>query len=490
MSLRTTAALAALLVPLAASAADEKPTRPNVLFIAIDDLNDWIGSLGGHPQTKTPNLDRLAKRGVNFTKAYCSAPVCNPSRASLMSGLRPSTTGVYQNSQPWRPAMPDRVCLQQLFMAQGYDAVGSGKIYHEAYAEPENWTHYAKQHPDPKPSQQVLSDPHSHAGGIIWGKLDGVTDDQMNDYDIASDAIDYLGKPHDKPFFLACGLHRPHMPWQVPTKYYDMFPLDSIQTPEVPDDDLADVPPAGVRMAKPDGDHSNILKSDNWKQAVQAYLAAIAFADAQAGRLIDALDESEHAKNTIVILWGDHGWHLGEKHHWRKFTVWEEAARAPLMVTVPGMTKPESICERTVEFVHIYPTLVELCGLTPPDKLDGVSFVSLLKDPKAPWGRPAVTTYGRGNHGVRSERWRYIRYADGGEELYDHDADPNEWKNLASDSKYRGVMAELAAYLPRIDAPDAPHGRAGGKGDEGDGDASPPKRNRNNSRNRNRTSSE
>ena len=452
--MRTTLSLLFLIAAVPAAAAE----RPNVLFIAVDDLNDWIGSLGGHPQTKTPNLDRLAQRGVNFTRAYCSAPACNPSRASLMSGLRPVTSGVYLNSQPWRPAMPDAMTLQQLFSSHGYESVGYGKIYHGRYNQPGDWDEYESPERSPEPSAEVKEDPHSRAGGIVFGRLDE-SDDAMGDYKNISKGIDYLNRSHDKPFFLACGLTRPHMPWQVPAKYYEMFPLDSIELPRVPDDDLADVPDAGLRMAKPDGDHATILETDNWKYAVQAYLASIAFADAQIGRLIDALDNSEHAGNTIVILWGDHGWHLGEKQHWRKFALWEEATRAPLMVVVPGMTKPGGVCERTVEFIHIYPTLAELCGLKAPDNLDGTSFVSLLKDPQAEWKHPALTTHGRGNHALRTQRWRYIRYADGSEELYDHENDPNEWTNLATDSKYRDVLDGLRKHLPASEAQNAKSNR-------------------------------
>ncbi|HEX6987391.1 MAG TPA: sulfatase-like hydrolase/transferase, partial [Planctomycetaceae bacterium] len=231
MSVRSAVAVAVLVSSvLPASAAQAGRQRPNVLFIAVDDLNDWIGSLGGHPQTRTPNLDRLAKRGVNFTRAYCSAPACNPSRASLMTGLRPSTTGVYHNNQPWRPAMPEAVTLQQLFRDHGYEAVGFGKIYHGAFSEKEGWDEYQSPAPYPSPSPEVANDPHSRAGGIVFGRLD-VPDEETGDYVNVSRGIDYLKRPHDKPFFLAVGLTRPHMPWQVPAKYYEMFPLDSIVLP-------------------------------------------------------------------------------------------------------------------------------------------------------------------------------------------------------------------------------------------------------------------
>ncbi len=428
--------------------------KPNVLFIAVDDLNDWVSCLGGHPQCKTPNIDRLAAKGLLFTRSHCAAPACNPSRAALMTGVRPFTSGVYHNPQPWRKAMPDVVTLPQHFMAHGYEAVGSGKIYHGAFPDPASWNDYLEKGGDPKPVPDVLKDPHSRAGGIVWGVLD-VENQAMNDYKMGNYAIEYLKRKHDKPFFLACGIFKPHMPWQVPRKYYDMYPLESIQLPKTLATDLDDVPPAGRKIAKPQGDHRTILKTDNWKYAVQGYLASIAFADEMVGRVVRALEDSPYADNTIIVLWGDHGWHLGEKQHWRKFALWEEATRAPLMITAPGVTSPNSVCERTVDFMNVYPTLAELCGLPIPEHAEGVSMLPLLKDPAMKWDRPAITTHGRNNHAIRSERFRYIHYADGSEELYDHNADPLEWKNLADDPKFADAKAELAKWLPKKNAPDA-----------------------------------
>ncbi len=355
------------------------------------------------------------------------------------------------------------VTLNELFRKNGYETVGYGKIFHGAYNEDRGWDEYESPENYPKPSPEVANDPHSRAGGIVFGKLDA-SDEEMGDFKNISKGIKYLSEKHDKPFFLACGLTRPHMPWQVPSKYYDMFPLDSIQLPKVPADDLKDIPQAGLKVAKPDGDHANVLRTENWAYAVQAYLASIAFADAQIGRLMDAFDKSTYADNTVVILWGDHGWHLGEKQHWRKFALWEEATHAPLMVSVPGLTKPGSVCDQPMEFVHIYPTLADLCGLEPPKNLDGKSFASLLKNPGAEWDAPALTTHGRNNHALRTSRWRYIRYADGSEELYDHEADPNEWTNLATVSRHRDTIETLRSSLPEVNAKDAP--RRGG-GEEG-----------------------
>ncbi len=428
--------------------------KPNVLFIAVDDLNDWISPLEGYPGCKTPNLERLAARGMTFKNAYCAAPACNPSRASLMTGIRPWTSGVYVNPQPWRPAMPDAVTLPQHFTKHGYHSVGAGKIFHGGYEDAASWEDYLKQKGDPKPTKAVIDDPHSKAGGIVWGVLD-VKDEEMNDYLTASYAVDYLATEHDKPFFLACGIFRPHMPWQVPRKYYEMYPLDQIKRPYVPDGDLIDIPQAGNKMAGPDGDHAKIVETDNWEHAVQAYLASITFADAQIGRVLDALEASEFNDNTIVVLWGDHGWHLGEKEHWRKFALWEEATRVPFFVAAPGVTQPGSVCARTVDLMSVYPTLCELCDLPITEQLNGVSILPLLKDSRAEWNRPAITTHGRGNHAVRSETFRYIRYADGSEELYDHANDQGEFTNLADVEKYASVKEEHAKWIPKKEAQNA-----------------------------------
>ncbi|WP_165246350.1 sulfatase [Paludisphaera soli] len=422
--------------------------KPNVLFIAVDDLNHWVGHLGRNPQTITPNIDRLASRGVRFTRAYCAAPLCNPSRAALMSGLRPTTTGVYQNDEDWRPAISRDLPLTTAFREGGYEVLGAGKIYHEAYNRRDEYDDYlADSGRDPKPTGDV------GVGGIKFAPLDDAKDEDLREWKIVQYGIDQLERKHDRPFFLAVGLHKPHMPWNVPRKYYDLHPLDSIQLPPHREDDLDDVPPAGRRMAKPNGDHKAMLESGRWKEAVQAYLAAISYADAMIGRLIDGLDRSAYRDDTIVVLWGDHGWHLGEKSHWRKFALWEEATRAPLIWVAPGVTTPGSVCERTVDFMSLYPTLTDLCGIETPKHVEGPSFRSLLKDPASAWDRPALTTFGRGNHAVRSEGWRYIRYADGSEELYDEAADPYEWTNLAAAPEHAARKSELAKWLPKSDAP-------------------------------------
>lgn len=441
---------AALALPrLAQAAAGAEGKKPNVLFIAIDDLRDWVGYLGRNNQTRTPNLDHLAARGVWFTRDYCAAPVCNPSRAALMSGLRPFTTGVYENNNDWRTVIPESLPLTTQFRKAGYFVCGSGKIYHEAYPRRSEWDDYLmKPGADPAPKGEDTG-----VGGIKFAPLD-CTDEEMMDYRIVNYGIEQLQKKQDKPLFLAVGLKKPHMPWNVPRKYYDMFPLETIQLPPYKEDDLNDIPPAGVRMARPEGDHAKMLESGRWKEAVRAYLATIAFSDAMLGRLIDAFDKSEFKDNTIICLWSDHGWHLGEKHHWRKFALWEEATRAPHIWIVPGLTKPNQKCERTIDYMTIYPTLMDLCGLPTPGHVQGKSIRALLANVSAPWAEPAITTYKFKNHTIRSEGWRYIRYANGDEELYDETKDPNEWTNLATKEEYAGKKAELAKWLPKEDHPD------------------------------------
>jgi len=433
-----------------------------VLFVAVDDLNDWTGFLGGHPDARTPNLDRLAGRGVVFGRAYCSAPACNPSRASLLTGVGPSTSGVYHNDQPWRPVLRDAVTLPEHFRAAGYHVAGGGKIFHNSFNDPSVWDEWHRAGPggQPVPERRPVNGIPG-AGHFDWGPVDA-DDTALPDFRTVSWAIETLGRAHDRPLFLAVGLIRPHLPWYVPRKYFEAFPLPTIRRPDVLLDDLADIPEAGRAIARPGGDHRKVVAAGQWDRAVQGYLASIAFADAQIGRLLDALDASPGGRDTIIVLWGDHGWHLGQKEHWRKFALWEEATRVPLLVVAPGVTQPGTRCLRTVSLLDLYPTLNDLCGLERNPALEGESLLPLLRDPTAPRRTPAITTHGRNNHAVRTERWRYIRYADGSEELYDHDADPHEWTNLAAESRWDEVRRDLARNLPARNAPDAP--RQGGAG--------------------------
>ncbi|MDB6029387.1 MAG: arylsulfatase family protein [Verrucomicrobiales bacterium] len=440
--------LSTLLIVFTSGAAIAAPTvaKPNVLFIAVDDLNHWVGYTGRNPQVKTPNIDRLSKMGVSFTAASCAAPVCNPSRAALMSGLRPSTTGVYDNGQNWKKAIPEGRGLSFAFKQAGYYVAGAGKIYHGDTFYPSEWDDYMK---------RIGNDEEQHGPKGVT-KLEAfhtplqhdLKDQDLADWGITDYAIEQLGKKHDRPFFLACGLHKPHLPWVVPRKYYDLFPLESIQLPPHRDDDLKDVPKAGVRMAHT-AEHAEIVKNDRWKSAVQSYLAAIAYTDMNVGRLLDALEKSAYRDNTIIVFFGDHGWHLGEKQHWRKFALWEEAVRAPFIWRVPGLTKSGTLCDRPVDFMSMYPTLCELAGIPIPKHVEGKSIKSLLADPKAEWATPGLCTYGYQNHTVRTEQWRYIRYANGDEELYDHTKDPYEWTNLAGKAELNSVKKQLAESFPK-----------------------------------------
>lgn len=441
---------AALFLGLAAALQAATPQRPNVLFIAVDDLRDWVGYFGHNPQAKTPNYDRLARMGTSFTRAYCASPVCNPSRAALMSGMRASTTAVYENNVDFRPLISPDKMLTSAFRNAGYFVHGSGKIYHESYRRDSEWDDYlAKEGGYPG----VPAGQSDGVGGIKFAPLN-CQDQDLPDWKIADYGIASLQKKHDKPFFLAVGFHKPHMPWNVPKKWFDMFPLESIKLPPYLENDMEDIPPAGVRMAHPETDHDPMVKSGRWKEAIQAYLATIAYCDMNLGRLLDAFEKSAYKDNTIICLWGDHGWHLGEKHHWRKFALWEEATRSPFMWVVPGLTKPNTICERTIDFMCIFPTLTDLCGIPTPKHNEGESIRALLANPQAPWDKPGVTTYRYKNHTVRSAGWRYIRYANGDEELYDETKDPNEYVNLAAKPEFAAKKVELAKYLPKSDAPD------------------------------------
>ncbi len=444
---------ALLLTPLAALHAAEKP---NVLFIAVDDLNHWIGHLGRNPQTKTPNIDRLAAMGVTFANAQCAAPVCNPSRAALLSGKRPGTTGIYDNGIPFEKVLKPEESLVMQFKNAGYDTLGTGKLWHGGLGWKEQWTAIQKE------SKQQGKIVDRSIDGIAFGPIVKGGDDAVSDTGIADYGIAELGKKHDKPFFLTLGFHKPHMPWNVPQKYYDLHPLTDIQLPPTKAGDLADVPPAGVKMAKPTGDHSAVLASGRWKEAVQAYLASISYLDGQIGRVLDAYEKSPHKENTIIVFWGDHGWHLGEKEHWRKFSLWEEAARAPFIWVVPGVTKPGGVCKSPVDFMSVYPTLCELAALPKPAWLEGDNLKPLLADPTSAWTGVGITTFGQNNHAVRTDRWRYIRYANGSEELYDHSNDEYEWTNLANKPEHTDLKAELAKHFPKTNLPE-PTGSEEGK---------------------------
>ena len=448
--------------------AKDKP--PNVLFIAVDDLNDWVACLGGHPQARTPNIDRLAARGVLFEQAYCSAPLCNPSRMATMTGLRSSTIGIWSNEGRYgrtgtfswfrdKPEFKDWVTIPQYFRQHGYTAVAGGKIFHKPhgkFSDPVSWDHqYSTRHGTPFPGNGRLlhgmSDKMAHEyykDWADWQPLD-IPERETADWKTAEGAAAFLRRDHDKPFFLACGIFRPHLRWYAPRKYFDMHPLEKIKLPATLENDLADVPPGGRRQNSGGSQAFGVIKEHGeWKKAVQGYLAACSFADACVGVVLDALKESDYAENTIVVLWGDHGFHVGEKDRISKLTLWEQGSKTPLIISAPDLAATRGKrCKRPVSLVDLYPTLVELCGLPARDGLDGRSIAPLVRKPETEWEYPAVISRG-GDHAVRSQRWHYIRYADGGEELYDAARDPHQWKNLARDTRFTDAKTKLRKWLP------------------------------------------
>jgi arylsulfatase A-like enzyme len=438
--------------------------KPNVLFIAVDDLNDWISLLDKDAPIKTPNLERLARRGVTFTRAYAASPACNPSRTALLTGLRPSSTGVYGNTTDWRRALPDAVTLPQHFRAHGYRVAGAGRIFHHhydgAFHDRASFDDFRMLAPEPYPPQR-LTGLTALSLNFDYGPWPPNEAD-LPDSKTVNYATEFLRQPPAAPFFLAVGIFRPHMPHYVPAEYFARFPLDKLRMPEVRADDLEDLPAVARELIARDNWVKNFLpessgKTGTLKGAVQAYQAAAEFADAQIGRVLDALDRSPAARNTIIVLWSDNGFQLGEKRKWEKFTLWEKATRVPFIVVAPGVTKPGGRCERPVSLLDVYPTLIALGGLTAKPELEGVSLLPLLRNPRARWERPAVMTWEQGNHAVRSQRWRYIRYRDGGKELYDHHNDPHEWRNLAGQARYQHIIAAHQKWLPAKNAAPAPN---------------------------------
>ena len=443
-----------------------KAERPNVLFIAVDDMKDWVNCLGGYEgRVHTPNIDRLAKRGMLFTNAHCVSPKCAPSRAAIMTGLRPSTTGLYENQHWWYPNFPNMVTMPMRFRQSGYSVAGAGKIFHHTAGNnpPRQWNEFkrllfqddpwfrgsklnypwTKHTPNPKgfPFSGVRGLPHENDWGVI-----PVADEELDDVKTADFALRFLEAKHDRPFFLACGLFRPHLPWYAPQRFFDLYPLANVVAPKNREEDLEDVPEAGKRFAAARRSDLNKIEKQGAKlRAVQAYLASTSYADEQLGRVLDALESSEYNANTVIVFWSDHGWHLGEKQHWHKSTLWEEATRIPLIIATP-QTKP-AVCSQPVSLLDLYPTLLELCGISGDQKFDGLSLMPQLRAPETK-RRPALIEFRKGNAAVRSARWRYIRYSDGSEELYDHKTDPNEWENLAAKKRHEPIKQRLAKWLP------------------------------------------
>jgi len=461
---------------------------PNILLISIDDLNNWIEPLGGHPQAQTPNLASFANEAVTFRRSYTVSPSCNPSRTALMTGKLPWETGLYVNGQRWRQIVGDEHVIPQYLQEQGYYAAGAGKIYHANMPDPQSWNDYFPNKIEQMPNywlpvQDSITGVKSFAltdneiredsptgVNMVMPPFKGmyvafdfaplpVETEQTGDYSSMQWVSEQFKKKHDKPFFLTAGLYRPHLPWYVPQKYFDKFPLEDIQLPEVMENDLDDVPELGQRVAR-NRYHERVLESDNWKKAVQGYLASINYADDLVGQLLNNLAQSEYADNTIVIIFSDHGWQLGEKEHWRKFSMWEDVLNTVLMVKVPkgipGLPEGSytgGVSDKNVSLVDIFPTIAELIGKTPKPGLSGHSLVPLLKEPNAEWTYPVVSSMDDNKFSVISESWHMIQYeSEDGQanqyELYDLASDPNEWTNLATDAQYASKIEELATFIP------------------------------------------
>ncbi len=450
---------ACLIAPLLAAA-----ERPNVLFLAIDDQNDWIGAMGGHPQVKTPNIDRLAGRGTLFSNAHCQSPLCNPSRSSLLTGLRPSSTGIYGLAPGIREVEQTRehVTLPESFTRAGYHTYTCGKIYHDGSLRPRDKAReFNTWGPAPGIGKRATTIANLPAEGrhpaMDWGPhpLDEKT---HGDYQIAAAAVDALANaPKDRPFFIAAGFRLPHVPCYAPPAWFDLYPDATLEMPPVKEDDRADLPKFAdfLHWKLPEPRLSTLRACNEWRPLVRAYLACVSFMDAQLGKVLAALEASGRADNTIVVVWSDHGWHLGEKLITGKNTLWNESTRVPLVFAGPGIGRG-AVCKRPAELLDLFPTLLELAGLPARADLEGHSLVPQLKDAEAPRPWPAITSHNQGNHSIRTEGWRYTRYADGSEELYDEAADPNEWVNLAGDPRHAAHKAELAKWLPKVDKPPVP----------------------------------
>jgi arylsulfatase A-like enzyme len=447
---------------------------PNVLLISLDDCNDWLGFLNNHPGTHTPNLDALARISVSFDRAYCTAPMCLPARTSVLFGRQPFHTGVYDHTDEslarYEGLTTETPSLIDDLWAGGYDTYGAGKVFHDQQAE--RWTEFrrfpwyipghVRKRPDADP-ERYDPDWRSPYDGEPIGRGETFDDtmmdfgpsgrsaDQEADGQASDWVLDRLARQHSNPFILALGLYLPHEPWRVPRKYFDLHPLDEVVVPEVRPDDLSDLGPYARDDVVDQFDrYARILRSGLWEEVVQAYQAAISYADDHAGRVLTALAASPYADSTIVIVSSDHGFHLGEKMHIEKFTLWERATRIPLVLHVPGRYASKRVVDAPVSAIDIGPTLAELCGVELHAQHDGKSLVHVIGDPSRADTRPPVMTWKEGNHSVRRRHWRYIRYRTGEAELYDHRTDPHEFINLAHDPGQAAVITELDSLLPPL----------------------------------------
>ncbi|WP_460515048.1 sulfatase [Cyclobacterium sediminis] len=437
---------------LSSTIGKSQQNRPNILMIAVDDLNNFVGGMG-HPDAITPNMDKLIKNGLLFTKAQCQSPMCSPSRTAIMTGLRPSTTGIYgfiddNDIKETNKATKDAKMMHQYFKEHGYYTMGIGKIYHkhapkhifdESGGRANGFGPYATQnfHWDKK---RTSTD---------WGPFPA-EDKQMPDYHTAAWAAERLNRTYDQPFFLSVGFLRPHVPWYVPKKWFDLYDTAKLTLPPYLETDREDLPPIALEIddlpMMPTTEWA--LANGQWKNILQGYLASVSFVDHYIGKVLKTLEQSPHAKNTIVVLWSDHGYRLGEKNTFAKVALWNSATAAPLIYAGPGIPKGEKV-KTPVELFSIYPTLADLAKLPKPKNIEAESIYPLVKNPKLKWDKPAIVTWARNNHAIVTKEYRYIHYEDGAEELYAVEEDPNEWYNLADRQGYEGIKKRLAQYLPK-----------------------------------------
>ncbi|MEO0338854.1 MAG: sulfatase [Bacteroidota bacterium] len=453
----------ALIAILSSCEPQEESIAPNVLFITIDDLNDWVGPLGGHPQVQTPHIDRLAAMGTTFTNAHCQAPLCNPSRTSILTGLRPSSTGIY-GLAPWfrnLDSLKALTSLPQHFSNHGYRTYSTGKIFHGGYGRQKGDMEFDTLGPGasvgPTPEQKIIGvTPGGNNPLMDWGTFPH-RDEDKGDYIVADWAVQVLESQPEEPFFLSAGFFLPHVPCFATQKWFDLYPIDSLVMPPIRINDREDTPDFSwyLHWYLPEPRLKWLEENQEWRHLVQSYLASISFVDAQVGRLLDALEASGKSENTIIVLWSDHGYHLGEKAISGKNTLWERSTRVPLIFAgkdIPQATKANA----PVELLDIYPTLIDLCKLNPIEYLEGESLINFFTDPNMDWEKPAITTHNQGNHSVRTKDWRYIHYADGSEELYNLKGDPHEWYNLADDPEHQSILGQHRLWLPGKDLPPAP----------------------------------
>ncbi len=463
------ASLAAMASSFSLNSFSKSTKKPNILFVVFDDMNDWVGCLGGYPGTiHTPNIDALAASGTLFTNAHTAVPLCNASRTSTLTGLSPLRTGAFYNNTQWRtlPQLKNAIPIPQLFRNNGYRAIGSGKIFH--FHDPQSWDDFWPNNIRGEPDEPIKPDynhprkgaPYSYKADLQfdWGVVDTPVE-KTPDYQTSEWMIQQIQSQSGKqPLFMGYGIGKPHLPWYLPKQYFDRYPLDQVQLPAVLQNDLDDIPPAGRELINTYL-QNDMVRYGLWKNAVQAYLASITFADEQLGRVLQALRASKIADNTLVVLWSDHGWHLGEKMQWRKLTLWQEATHIPLIFSGPGVAAGQR-CHAPVSLLDLYPTLADYAHLPLPYSVDGHSLTPLLQNAKAEWSNKAFTVWqmhGKDHVAVVDERFRLIRYADGTEELYDHELDPHEWHNSVDKEAYQSVRKSLSAaidaYIQRTTPP-------------------------------------